>query len=159
MTKQFGTIILLFILSASPLMARAPLQRPSMGQVVESEHLDRALKQNLLEPLTQGELMNLLKKTRKDPDVVYRTLNERGVDFDLDRKIEKKMRNAGAGDDMLKAIWKAKPTGRNEKTATLTSSNGVPLHTKNEEAMSYKTMEDESDPDGFSPFREPRKAG
>ena len=90
---------------------------------------------------------------------MYRTLNERGVDFDLDRKIEKKMRNAGAGDDMLKAIWKAKPTGRNEKTATLTSSNGVPLHTKNEEAMSYKTMEDESDPDGFSPFREPRKAG
>jgi tetratricopeptide (TPR) repeat protein len=118
-----------------------------MGQVVESERLDRTLNQNLKEPLTQGELINLLKKNRKDPDVVYRTLNERGVDFDLDRKIEKKMRNAGADDDMLQAIWKAKPTGRNEKTATLTSSSGVPLHAKYEEAMSYKTMEDESDPD------------
>ena len=147
MIKQFGTFILFLILSASPLMARTPQQRPSMGQVVESERLDRTLNQKLKQPLTQGEVINLLKKNKQDPDAVYKSLNERGVDFDLDPKIEKKMRNAGADDDMLQAIWKAGPTGRSEKTATLTSSTGVPLHAKYEEAMSYKTMENESDPD------------
>ena len=146
LTRQFGTFILFLIVSASLLMARAP-QRPSMGQVVESERLDRAANQNLKQPLTQSEVINLVKKNKSAPEVVYRALNERGVDFDLDRKIEKKMRNAGADDDMLQAIWKAGPTGRNEKTATLTSSTGVPLHAKYEEAMSYKTMENESDPD------------
>jgi tetratricopeptide (TPR) repeat protein len=147
MTKQFGAFTVLLILSASPLVAQAPQQPPSMGQVVESERLDRTANQNLKQPLTQSEVINLLKKNKKDLDVVYKALDERGVDFDLDRKIEKKMRNAGADDDMLQAIWKAGPTGRNEKTATLTSSAGVPLHAKYEEAMGYKTMENELDAD------------
>jgi tetratricopeptide (TPR) repeat protein len=118
-----------------------------MGEVTAAERLDRTVNQNLKEPLTQEEVRDLIKKNKKDLDVVYKALDERGVNFDLDRKIEAKMRSAGADDNLLQAIWKAGPTSKNSKAATLTSSSGVPLHAKYEEAMGYKTMESELDPD------------
>jgi tetratricopeptide (TPR) repeat protein len=132
MVKKLVTLIALVWLATSLLMAQGTQQSPSTEQQP---------------PLSQGEVINLLKKNKGNLDAVYKILDERGVDFDLDRKIEKKMRNAGADDDMLQAIWKAGPTSRNTKSATLTSSSGVPLHAKYEEAMGYKTMENELDPD------------
>jgi len=147
MLKQLFAISALACLSASPLVAQGTQRPPSMGEVIANERLDRTVHQNLKEPLTQEEVRNLIKKNKKDLDVVYKALDERGVTFDLDRKIEVKMRSAGADDNLLQAIWKAGPTGRNEKTATLMSSSGVPLHAKYEEAMGYKTMESELDPD------------
>jgi hypothetical protein len=75
MIKQFGTFILFLILSAFPLMAQAPQQRPSMGQVVQSERLDRTVNQNLKQPLTQGEVINLVKKNKNAPDFVYKALD------------------------------------------------------------------------------------
>jgi tetratricopeptide (TPR) repeat protein len=147
MLKQLFTISALACLSASPLVAQGTQRPPSMEEVTAAERLDRTVNQNQKEPLTQEEVRNLIKKNKKDLDVVYKALDERGVNFDLDRKIEVKMRSAGADDNLLQAIWKAGPTGRNEKTATLTSSSGVPLHAKYEEAMGYKTMENELDPD------------
>jgi len=99
------------------------------------------------QPLTQDEVQGLIKKNKKDLDVVYKTLEERKVDFDLDRKIEQKMRKAGADDALIQAIWRAGPTGRSEKSATLTSATGAPLQATYEEAMGFKTMENELDPD------------
>jgi len=147
MVKKLVTLIALVWLTTSLLIAQGTQQPPSMEQVTTNERLDRARNQNTPQPLTLGEVINLLKKNKQNLDPVYKTLDERGVDFDLDRKIEKKMRNHGADDDMLQAIWKAGPTSRNTKAATLTSSTGVPLHAKYEEAMGYKTMENELDPD------------
>jgi tetratricopeptide (TPR) repeat protein len=147
MLKQLFAISALACLSASPLVAQGTQQPPRLEGVTANEPQDRAQNQPLQQPLTQEELYNLIKKNKKDLDVVYKALDEHGVNFDLDRKIEAKMRSVGADDNLLQAIWKAGPTGRNEKTATLTSSSGVPLHAKYEEAMGYKTMEDELDPD------------
>ena len=147
MLKQLFAISALACLSASPLVAQGTQRPPSMEEVTANERLDRTVNQNLKEPLTQEEVRNLIKKNKKDLDVVYRALDERGVNFDLDRKIEVKMRSAGADDNLLQAIWKAGPTGKNSKAATLTSSSGTPLHATYEEAMGYKTMEEELDPD------------
>jgi len=98
-------------------------------------------------PLTQDEVRQLIKNNKKEPDVVFRTLDERGVNFDLDRNIEAKMRNAGADDLMLQAIWKAGPTSRSARSATLTSATGVPLQATYEEAMGFQTLQNELDPD------------
>jgi len=119
-----------------------------MEQVTAAERLERA--RNAVpaqQPLTQDDVLGLIKKNKNNLDVVYKTLDERKVNFDLDRKIEQKMRGAGADDDMLQAIWKAGPTGRSEKSATLTSATGAPLQATYEEAMGFKTMEHELDPD------------
>jgi len=124
MSRQSTALILFLTLLACPMIAQAPQQ-----------------------PLTQDEVRDLVKKNTKDADLAYKTLDERGVDFDLNREIERKMRKAGADDAMLQAIWKAGPTSRNAKTALLTSATGVQLQATYEEAMGFQTMQEELDPE------------
>ena len=66
-------------------------------------------------PMTQDEVAALIKQNKKNPDLILKTLDERKVDFDLNRDIEKKMRKAGATDDVLQAIWKAGPSPGRKK--------------------------------------------
>lgn len=147
MTRQLGSFILLLALVASPLMARAPQQPPTLHDVIEAERLDRLRYQHTPQPLTQEEVRDLIKKNKKDPDIVFKIVDERAVDFDLNREIETKLRKAGADNLMLQAIWKAGPTSRTAKTSLLTSPTGVQLHATYEEAMGFQTMQNELDPD------------
>ena len=88
MRITLSIISLLLVLVASPLMGQAPQQ-----------------------PLNQDEVRDLIKNNiKKSPNQISTTLAERKVDFDLNRDIEKKMRKAGATDDILQEIWKAGPT-------------------------------------------------
>ena len=98
-------------------------------------------------PLNQDDVFNLIKHDKHQPDLIEKTLHEQGVDFDLNPDIEKKMRKAGADDQILQAIWAAGPTVRNFEGAVLTSATGVPLTSTYKEAMGYKTLEQASDPD------------
>jgi len=98
-------------------------------------------------PLTQDEVAALIKQNKKNPDLILKTLDERKVDFDLNRDIEKKMRKAGATDDVLQAIWRAGPSGRNAKSASLVSATGGQLQATYQEAMGYQTLQAELDPD------------
>ena len=97
--------------------------------------------------LSEDEVYRLVKQEKQHPDVLEKTLHDQGVDFDLNSDIEKKMRKAGANDDILQAIWAGGPTARNFKGATLTSATGAPLTSTYKEAMGYKTLEQTSDPD------------
>ena len=97
--------------------------------------------------LNQDEVYRLIKDGKHQTDVLEKTLREQGVDFDLNPDIEKKMRKAGANDEILQAIWAAGPTVRNFKGAVLTSATGVPLTATYKEAMGYKTLEQAADPD------------
>ena len=99
------------------------------------------------QPMGQDEVRDLIKKNKNNPEVILKTLDDRNVDFDLNRDIEKKMRKAGATDDILQAIWRVGPTGRNAKTASLTSATGTQLQATYEEAMGYRTIESETDPE------------
>jgi len=98
-------------------------------------------------PLDQDEVYRLIKQDKQQPDLIEKALHDQGVDFDLDQDIEKKMRKAGANDQILQAIWAAGPTVRNFKGAVVTSATGVPLTSTYKEAMGYKTLEQTSDPD------------
>ncbi len=122
MARRLALLVVMLVIWACPVFAQGP--QP---------------------PLTQDEVRDLIKTQKKDPDAIYRTLSERGVDFDLNREIEKKMRKAGADDDMLQAIWKAGPTSKNAKTATITSATGTPLQATYEEAMGFVTLQGEPD--------------
>ncbi|HZT70452.1 MAG TPA: tetratricopeptide repeat protein [Terriglobia bacterium] len=97
--------------------------------------------------LTQDEVLRLVKKNKNNPATIIRTLQEQGVDFDLDPKIEKRMRKAGADDEILNAIWSAGPTVRNFKGAVTTSATGKPLQSTYKEAMGFETLQNEQDPD------------
>jgi tetratricopeptide (TPR) repeat protein len=97
--------------------------------------------------MTQDEVATLIKRNKKSPDVILKTLDERKVDFDLNPDIEKKMRKAGATDDVLQAIWRAGPTSRNAKSASLIGATGAQLQATYQEAMGYQTLQAELDPD------------
>jgi tetratricopeptide (TPR) repeat protein len=97
--------------------------------------------------MTQDEVATLIKRNKKSPDVILKTLDERKVDFDLNPDIEKKMRKAGATDDVLQAIWRVGPTGRNAKSASLIGATGAQLQATHQEAMGYQTLQAELDPD------------
>jgi tetratricopeptide (TPR) repeat protein len=98
-------------------------------------------------PLTQDEVYRLVKQEKGQPDAIEKTLHEQGVDFDLNGEIERKMRKAGATDEILQAIWAAGPAVRDFKGASLMSATGAPLTSTYKEAMGYKTLEQTSDPD------------
>jgi len=97
--------------------------------------------------LNQDDVYRLIKQDKEQRDLVVKTLREQGVDFDLNPDIEKKMRKAGADDQILQAVWAAGPTVRNFKGAVLMSATGGPLTSTYKEAMGYKTIEQASDPD------------
>ena len=97
--------------------------------------------------LSQDEVYRLVKQEKGQPQALEKTLHDQGVDFDLNSEIEKKMRKAGANDEILQAIWAAGPTVRNFKGATLMSATGAPLNSTYKEAMGYETLEQASDPD------------
>jgi tetratricopeptide (TPR) repeat protein len=122
---QLGLLLLSLATALGPLGAAVPQQQP----------------------LAQDEVRDLIKKNKNNPEVILKTLEERKVDFDLNRDIEKKMRKAGATDDILQAIWRVGPTGRNAKTASMTNATGAQLQATYEEAMGYRTIENEMDPD------------
>ena len=98
-------------------------------------------------PLTRVEVRDLIKKNKSNPALIIQTVTDRLVDFDLNREIEKKLRNVGATDEMLQAIWKAGPTCRNAKSSLLTSATGKQLEATYEEAMAYQALQNELDPD------------
>jgi len=98
-------------------------------------------------PLTQKEVHDLIKKNKKDAGLIINAITGRLVGFDLDRKIEEKLRAVGATDEMLQAIWKAGPTYRTAKSSLLTSATGKQLEATYEEAVAYQTLQNELDPD------------
>ena len=71
----------------------------------------------------------------------------RGVDFDLDDKTEKKLRKAGADDELLPEIWKATPKGKAHIDALLTSPTGVEIKASPGEALALQDIQNESDAD------------
>jgi tetratricopeptide (TPR) repeat protein len=97
--------------------------------------------------LNQDGVYRLIEQEKKQPDLLEKTLREQGVDFDLNPDIEKRMKKAGATDQILQAIWAAGPTVRNFKGAALMSATGAPLTSTYKEAMGYKTLQQASDPD------------
>jgi tetratricopeptide (TPR) repeat protein len=98
--------------------------------------------------LSQDEVYKLIKKEKDHPDVIEKAVHDQGVDFDVnDVKIEKRLRKAGATDEVLKAIWAAGPTVRNFKGEVDKSATDVPLTASAEESMGYQTLSNEPDPD------------
>jgi tetratricopeptide (TPR) repeat protein len=97
--------------------------------------------------LNQDDVYRLLKEQKDHPDVVEKTLHDHGVDFDLNKDIEKRMRKAGATDAALQAVWAAGPSSRNFKGALVMSATGVPLTSNYREAMGYETLQKTPDPD------------
>lgn len=94
--------------------------------------------------MTEKEVENEIKSA--PPETVIKDVKQRGVDFDMTRGIEKKLRKANATDEVIKAVLKAGPTVRS-RMAKRTSGPGqagtqeVPI----EQAKAFNAIKSELD--------------
>ena len=136
--RKLAIALLLCGIFAVPLGAR-PIQQqlPPSGTTTPSSPA----------PLTLDEVVKLIKQNKKNPQQVTSAMAGRGVDFDLDEKAEKKLRKAGADDDLLPEIWKATPKGKAHIDALLTTPTGIELKASPAEALALQDIQNESDAD------------
>jgi tetratricopeptide (TPR) repeat protein len=97
-------------------------------------------------PLTEKEVIKLIKKSKHNLKDIAPILDQRGVDFDLDVKIQQKLQDAGADDETLQVIWKASPKGRASQKAILATATGTQLEIPLKEGMAYQVILSGPDP-------------
>lgn len=97
--------------------------------------------------LTLKEVERLIKQNKKNLAPVAQIVEERGVDFDVDDKIARKLRKAGVTEDVLAKIWQAGPTAKAALRAMLTTAAGIQLQASPQEAKDFHELQSTSDPD------------
>ena len=135
--RKLGIAVLLSGMFAFPVQTRPPQeQSPASGTAAQSSSA----------PLTLDEVVGLIKQGKKDLHQVASAIVDRGVDFDLDKKTEKKLRKVGADDQLLPEIWKVTPSGKAQMQALLTSPSGVEVRASAGEALAWQDIENEGEP-------------
>ena len=135
---RLGIAVLLAGILVCPLIARSP--HPQSNQSVQAA-------QSPLSPLTLDEVIRLIKQNKSEPKAVASAISERGVNFELEEKTQKKLQKAGADDELLADIWKVTPSGKAHMQALLTSPSGLELHASAGEALALQDIQNESSPD------------
>jgi len=92
-------------------------------------------------PLTEKELVNILKDKQFRAQAAA-IVEQRGVAFELDPEIEKKLRKAKADDQLIEIVKKATPTARAERA----KAQGATVVTP-EEGQAFQLIQNELDPD------------
>jgi tetratricopeptide (TPR) repeat protein len=102
--------------------------------------------QTSLKPLTLDELIKVIKQHKKDTQAVLSAVGQRSVDFDLDEKTEKKLRKAGADDQLLPEIWKSTPKGKASLASLLTTPTGNDIQAPAAQALALQDIQASGDP-------------
>jgi tetratricopeptide (TPR) repeat protein len=133
-----GVTVVLAGILASPLAA---------GSLHAQSNQPAPVAQSTPSPLTLDEVVRLIKQSKSDPKAVASTISERGVSFELEEKIQKKLQKAGADDELLADIWKVTPSGKAHVRALLTSPSGLTVQASAAEAMALQEIQNEGAPD------------
>jgi tetratricopeptide (TPR) repeat protein len=89
MKRAYGILVVLVWATAGWLMAQAPVP----------------------EPMTEKEVVNLLKSKQSSAQMVA-VMEQRGVNFEMNPDVEKKLRKAQADDQLIQAVRDAGPSAR-----------------------------------------------
>jgi tetratricopeptide (TPR) repeat protein len=97
-----------------------------------------------LAPMTEKEVITELKKDGADQ--LLKDLDRRGVAFEMDADVEKRLRKAKATDEVLKAVTAAGPKERAAAAKAAAMGSGGVMVTP-EETADFKALQTELDPD------------
>ncbi|HXW15055.1 MAG TPA: hypothetical protein VEN79_11145, partial [Terriglobia bacterium] len=95
-------------------------------------------------PMNEKDVITELKK--EGAAQLMKDVGARGVDFEMDPDIEKRLRKAKATDDVIKAVTAASPKGRAAAAKAAAAATGA-MVLPPEEAADFKAVETELDPD------------
>lgn len=93
-------------------------------------------------PMTEKEVMKVLKKNKKDQLTAASIVSERGVGFDLTEEFAKKLQKNGAELSFLQAIVGASPMGR-----SFTTPLGKTIEVSPEVKLAFMGIQNELDPE------------
>jgi len=96
-------------------------------------------------PLNEKEVTKEIKSS--PAETVIKDVKERGVDFDMDPDIEKKLRKAKATDEEIQAVKEAGPKARAQNAKLEMGSGGGAQNIPKEQATAYNAIKTELDPD------------
>jgi len=131
MKTKSGFLLLPALLLTGTLFAQAP-GAPTMGPGPGQG------------PMTDKEVISELKKGGTDQ--LLKDLSTRGVTFEMDADIEKRLRKAKATDDIIKAVTAAGPKER-EAAAKAAAMGSGQIMVSQEETADFKALQSELDPD------------
>jgi len=92
-------------------------------------------------PMTQEEVLKVLKKFKKDQMKAAAIVGERGVAFDMTPEFQKKLQKAGADRPFFEAVFGAGPMGRSFNTPL-----GQRLQVSAAEKLAFMQIQSELDP-------------
>jgi tetratricopeptide (TPR) repeat protein len=127
---KMKSVILLVpaLLVSLSLFGQAPTMGPPAGQ----------------SPMTDKEVLSELKKS--GPDQLTKDVGQRGVDFEMNDDIEKRLRKAKATDQVIAAVKAAGPKERETATRAAAQAAGA-IEVPKEEETDFKAIQGETDPD------------
>lgn len=94
-------------------------------------------------PLTEKEVIQLVKKNKKDLQKISPEIVSRGVAFDMTPEIEEKLKSAGASPEFIANLKNVGPTARAAMAASAGNTASVPP----EEAQAFQAIQNELDAD------------
>jgi tetratricopeptide (TPR) repeat protein len=95
-------------------------------------------------PMTDKEVLTELKKD--GPDQLMKDVEKRGVNFEMDADMEKRLRKAKATDDVIKAVTAAGPKERENAAKSAAQASGAVV-VPPEQSADFKALQTELDPD------------
>lgn len=110
---------------------------PIAGQQAQASSAERQ------PPLTEKEVIQLIKKNKKSLEKIVPEITQRGVAFDLTAEIDARLRKAGAEDNFIANIKNQGPTAR----AAMAMPSGAGPAVPPEELMEFQAIRNELDPD------------
>jgi tetratricopeptide (TPR) repeat protein len=94
-------------------------------------------------PLTEKEVIQLVKKNKKDLQKISGDITGRGVAFDMTPEIQEKLVKAGATPEFVANVRNLGPTARASMATSTAGKGAVPP----EEAQAFQAIQNELDPD------------
>lgn len=95
-------------------------------------------------PMNEKEVISELKK--EGTDQLLKDLDKRGVDFEMDPDVEKRLRKAKATDQVIQAVTAAGPKERAAAAKAAALASGAVVIPPDESA-DFKALQSETDPD------------
>jgi tetratricopeptide (TPR) repeat protein len=158
MKIRLGFLITILFIAAS-VLAQAPArstptggvpsgqsnsQAPNAQAPSEQTPASQAPAASVTGPMTEKEVISELKK--QGADQLVKDVGQRGVAFEMDPDIEKRLRKAKATDQVIQAVTQAGPKERAAAAKAAAMAAGEALLSPQESA-DFKTLQSELDPD------------
>jgi tetratricopeptide (TPR) repeat protein len=132
-----------FLVAAVAVSFGSAASLAALPQAANGAQAAAAQKQPAQPPLTEKEVIHLVKKNKKNLQAIAPEIVQRGVAFDMTPQIQEELQKAGADANFIANVKNQGPTARAEMAASMAGKPAIPP----EEFQAFQGIRNELDPD------------